>query len=96
MMIERRLQAHLRSLLEEYPAVAMLGPRQAGKTTLAHEVAESVDSVYLDHSPKCTLAHIEAHWYRAKLGKSFGRTLKVRVGPIANICAQDPRSYFIF
>lgn len=42
------LEAHLRDLLEEYPAVALLGPRQVGKTTLAHEVAESVDSVYLD------------------------------------------------
>jgi hypothetical protein len=48
MMIHRRLQAHLRSLLAEYPAVALLGPRQVGKTTLALEVAQSVDSVYVD------------------------------------------------
>ena len=47
-MIKRRLHARLRRLLEEYPAVALLGPRQVGKTTLAHEVAERVDSVYLD------------------------------------------------
>ncbi len=47
-MIERRLQTRLRDLLREYPAVALLGPRQVGKTTLAHEVAVSVDSVYLD------------------------------------------------
>ncbi|MDA9982853.1 ATP-binding protein [Gammaproteobacteria bacterium] len=47
-MIERRSQAYLRGLLDDYPAVALLGPRQVGKTTLAHEVAESVDSVYLD------------------------------------------------
>ena len=47
-MIHRRLQAHLRNLLAEYPAVALLGPRQVGKTTLALEVAQSVDSVYLD------------------------------------------------
>lgn len=48
MMIQRRLQRHLSDLLGEYPAVALLGPRQVGKTTLAHEVAGSMDSVYLD------------------------------------------------
>lgn len=47
-MIGRRLQAQLRSLLAEYPAVVLLGPRQVGKTTLALEIAETMDSVYLD------------------------------------------------
>ena len=35
-------------MLAEYPAVALLGPRQVGKTTLAHEIAETVESIYLD------------------------------------------------
>ena len=47
-MISRRSGAQLKSLLEENPAVALLGPRQVGKTTLALEVAQDVDSVYLD------------------------------------------------
>ena len=47
-MIARRLKAQLEGLLAEYPAVALLGPRQVGKTTLALETAETVDSVYLD------------------------------------------------
>jgi predicted AAA+ superfamily ATPase len=47
-MVGRRLQAQLRSLLAEYPAVVLLGPRQVGKTTLALEIAEMMDSVYLD------------------------------------------------
>lgn len=47
-MIGRRLQAQLRNLLAEYPAVVLLGPRQVGKTTLALEIAEMMDSVYLD------------------------------------------------
>jgi len=38
----------LRQLLAEYPAVALLGPRQAGKTTLAHEIAAVTESTYLD------------------------------------------------
>ncbi len=48
MMIQRHLQPQLISLLADYPAVALLGPRQVGKTTLALEVADSVSSIYLD------------------------------------------------
>ena len=48
MMINRRLKPQLISLLDDYPAVALLGPRQGGKTTLAHEVAKNIDSIYLD------------------------------------------------
>ena len=47
-MITRRSEIQLRDLLAEYPAVALLGPRQVGKTTLALEIARAVDSVYLD------------------------------------------------
>ena len=43
---------HLHSLLSEElrlsPAVALLGPRQVGKTTLALEVARAIPHVYLD------------------------------------------------
>ena len=34
--------------LDESPAVALLGPRQVGKTTLALEVAEARPAIYLD------------------------------------------------
>ena len=47
-MIARRLLTHLHKLLAEYPAVALLGPRQVGKTTLAFEIADAEDAVYLD------------------------------------------------
>ena len=47
-MIARRIHGKLRGLLSEYPAVALLGPRQAGKTTLALDIADTRDSVYLD------------------------------------------------
>ncbi len=36
------------ALLDQTPAVALLGPRQAGKTTLALEISEGRPSVYLD------------------------------------------------
>ena len=34
--------------LERFPAVAILGPRQIGKTTLALEIAKTRPSAYLD------------------------------------------------
>lgn len=47
-MIPRRLFPDLLAALAEAPAVALLGPRQAGKTTLALELAESRPAIYLD------------------------------------------------
>ena len=50
MMIPRAAIADVQQLLAEFPAVAILGPRQVGKTTLALEVAESLGPtcLYLD------------------------------------------------
>lgn len=47
-MIERRIKKRVIYLLEHYPAVGLLGPRQVGKTTLALEIAEERPSLYLD------------------------------------------------
>ncbi|MEC5291928.1 MULTISPECIES: ATP-binding protein [unclassified Aurantimonas] len=47
-MIERRVMLDLTSVLDTAPAVALLGPRQVGKTTLAHTIAEHRPSIYLD------------------------------------------------
>src|ERR1019366_4018704 len=47
-MISRRLTSRLNELLHHSPAVVLLGPRQAGKTTLALEIGEQTASIYLD------------------------------------------------
>ena len=47
-MLNRSTLASLREDLGQYPAVALLGPRQAGKTTIAHQLAHADRSVYLD------------------------------------------------
>ena len=47
-MFRRVIEARLVEELEESPAVALLGPRQAGKTTLALELGQRRPSVYLD------------------------------------------------
>ncbi|MCY4038074.1 MAG: ATP-binding protein [Hyphomicrobiales bacterium] len=47
-MYKRELAREIAQDLNENPAVAILGPRQIGKTTLALEIAETRSSNYLD------------------------------------------------
>lgn len=47
-MIPRRELPAVRNALAREPAVALLGPRQVGKTTLAHAIAAEMPSIYLD------------------------------------------------
>lgn len=47
-MIVRRAARELETQLARMPAVALLGPRQVGKTTLALDIAERRPSIYLD------------------------------------------------
>jgi uncharacterized protein len=48
MMIPRRLEKLIIESLEQFPSVALLGPRQVGKTTLARSLFAGSDSLYLD------------------------------------------------
>ncbi|MDK9718462.1 MAG: ATP-binding protein [Trichlorobacter sp.] len=57
-MIQRYLTSHLKDALAHAPAVALLGPRQVGKTTLALEVGRQLNAHYLD---------LESEQDRAKL-----------------------------
>lgn len=47
-MIIRLLQKTLQQTLLRQPAVVLLGPRQVGKTTLAHQISEGKKSIYID------------------------------------------------
>lgn len=58
--MERALLASLDAALAEAPTVALLGPRQVGKTTLALAVGRQRPSVYLD---------LESEADRARLGE---------------------------
>ena len=60
-MIARQLQSKLEHFIDNYPAVALLGPRQAGKTTLALTIADHRNAIYLD---------LESEQDRAKLGQA--------------------------
>lgn len=50
MMIHRKAEAEILALLRQFPAVAVLGPRQIGKTTLARALTATAKpkAVYLD------------------------------------------------
>lgn len=64
-MINRLAQARIINLLQQFPAVAILGPRQVGKTTLAQNIAkELLPAVYLDLEKPSDLAKLyEAELY---------------------------------
>lgn len=47
-MIKRWITEKLQKNIGQVPAVALLGPRQVGKTTLAKTIAKDIDSLYLD------------------------------------------------
>ena len=57
-MIERDRKAEVDRLLAGNPAVVLTGPRQVGKTTLAHRIASERDAVYLDLERPRDLARI--------------------------------------
>lgn len=59
--LERRLKIKILKLLEYFPAVALLGPRQCGKTTLAFEIKNGwpKESTYLDLENAADLARLE-------------------------------------
>lgn len=66
-MIERALKSAVAGMLRRHAAVGLLGPRQAGKTTLALEIAAGRSNVYLD---------LESESHRARLadaGHYLGR-----------------------
>ena len=47
-MLDRWIKKRLKKSISHNPAVALLGARQVGKTTLAKSIAENQDSIYLD------------------------------------------------
>lgn len=47
-MLTRHHQETVKNALREQAGVVLLGPRQVGKTTLAQNIADTMDAVYLD------------------------------------------------
>ena len=71
-MITRALATTVAARLRQFPAVALIGPRQVGKTTLARGLAETADSAYLDLEDPADLAKLDdAPGYLRGLGRGL-------------------------
>ncbi|MCC6658003.1 MAG: ATP-binding protein [Rhodocyclaceae bacterium] len=70
-MIKRQILPRLKQSLAEFPAVALLGPRQVGKTTLAHSLAGG-EAVFLDLERPADLARLrDAETYLESVSGRF-------------------------
>lgn len=58
-MIERTLEPKILAALKRSPSVALMGPRQVGKTTIAFHIAGSLPSLYLDMERKLDLQKVQ-------------------------------------
>ena len=61
-MIERRAAKDIRVALGRQAAVALIGPRQVGKTTLARQIADTINNVYLDLEKSTDRARLAEPW----------------------------------
>jgi predicted AAA+ superfamily ATPase len=66
-MIERLAKQQLTSLLKLFPAVAILGPRQCGKTT----IAKSLGGVYYDLEKERERFRLDVEWDSVVAGKGL-------------------------
>lgn len=57
-MISRRLEPIIKAALKRSSSVALMGPRQVGKTTIALDISQSIPSVYLDLENRTDLQKI--------------------------------------
>ncbi len=58
-MIPRRILIYVQRAIARQAVTALLGPRQVGKTTLAHEIIRATDSLYLDLQARADRAKLE-------------------------------------
>ena len=66
-MIERAVKKQIRERLQAYPAVALVGPRQCGKTTLA----QSMRGVYFDLEQEADRLRLDLEWDELVAGKAL-------------------------
>ena len=66
-MIDRKIKTRLVERLEMYPAVALVGPRQSGKTTLAQELGGN----YFDLEQESERLRLDLEWESLMTGKKL-------------------------
>lgn len=69
MLVPRAIYTGLEQLLREYPVVTILGPRQAGKTTLARHFLEGYSYANLEDPEQRELASTDPKAFFASLSE---------------------------
>lgn len=70
-MIRRRLETKIKEVLTKSSSVALMGPRQIGKTTIALDVVDSTQALYLDLESRLDLEKVRdiRAFYEANQGQ---------------------------
>ncbi|SEJ43421.1 hypothetical protein SAMN05216327_11076 [Dyadobacter sp. SG02] len=70
-MISRRLETKIKEVLAKSSSVALMGPRQIGKTTIALDVVDSTPALYLDLESRLDLEKVRdiRAFYEANQGQ---------------------------
>ncbi|MBF2735361.1 MAG: ATP-binding protein, partial [Betaproteobacteria bacterium AqS2] len=76
-LIERRQKQEVLLQLGDNPAVALLGPRQAGKTTLARVIARERNGVYIDCNNRRTRAILQEQGVASYADRHAGRLIVI-------------------
>ena len=80
-MYKRELAHEITDKLQKNPAVAILGPRQVGRTTLALEIGKDRPSIYLDFENPEDLQKGESSLHRATMNSQCTETSsELRIG----------------
>lgn len=82
-MIKRRMEEHLLSALKRSSTVTLMDPRQVGKTTLALNLNEENNWIYLDLENPLDLAKIsDIIFFIGKIRTSLSFLMKFKKSPI--------------
>ena len=57
--MQRRLEAQMQEVIRRSPSVALMGPRQVGKTTIALNLSEQMPAIYLDLENNLDVAKVQ-------------------------------------
>jgi len=79
MLIDREIRRELLQLLKEYPVVTLLGPRQAGKTTLSKTLTSSISRLQGKVYEYCNLEIPENREFATHDPKAFLKQFKGKV-----------------
>ncbi len=77
-MIRRQIEGLLRTRLGEYPAIALVGPRQSGKTTLA----QALGGLYFDLEQEPERLRLDLEWSRLEQSQELVILDEVQSWPV--------------